>query len=72
MPFTMHIMIEKGFHRYRLGIVGNCSYIAYIDDQAAVQWLCMPRFDSSFIFAPWFYPYDRCFRPLLLDRPIFF
>ncbi|MBN1510174.1 MAG: glycoside hydrolase family 15 protein [Sedimentisphaerales bacterium] len=37
-------------HYYRLGIVGNCSYIAYIDDQAAVQWMCMPRFDSSFLF----------------------
>ena len=37
-------------HYYRLGIVGNCSYIAYIDDEAAVRWLCMQRFDSSFIF----------------------
>ncbi|MDH7599235.1 MAG: glycoside hydrolase family 15 protein [Sedimentisphaerales bacterium] len=37
-------------HRYRLGIIGNCSYMAYIDDQAAVRWLCMPRFDSSFLF----------------------
>ena len=35
---------------YRLGIVGNCSYIAYIDDRAEVRWLCMPRFDSSFVF----------------------
>jgi GH15 family glucan-1,4-alpha-glucosidase len=33
-----------------MGVVGNCSFIAYIDDRAAVQWLCMPRFDSSFIF----------------------
>jgi len=47
----MHLtMVGNGLHRYRLGIVGNCSYIAYIDDKAAVQWLCMPRFDSSFIF----------------------
>lgn len=37
-------------HYYRLGIVGNCSYIAYIDDRAAVRWMCMPRFDSSFLF----------------------
>ena len=44
------MMIENIPHRYRLGIVGNCSYIAYIDDQAAVRWLCMPRFDSSFVF----------------------
>ncbi len=37
-------------HKYRMGIVGNCSYIAYIDDHAAVKWLCMPRFDSTFVF----------------------
>ncbi len=43
-------MDSEGLHRYRLGIVGNCSYIAYIDDQAAVRWMCMPRFDSSFLF----------------------
>lgn len=41
---------QRPAHFYRLGIVGNCSYIAYIDDHAAVQWLCMPRFDSSFVF----------------------
>jgi len=33
-----------------MGIVGNCSYIAYVDDHATVRWLCMPRFDSSFVF----------------------
>jgi len=42
--------VEKERHYYRLGIVGNCSYIAYIDDEASVRWLCMPRFDSSFLF----------------------
>jgi GH15 family glucan-1,4-alpha-glucosidase len=41
---------EDQRHQYRLGIVGNCSYIAYIDDLAAVRWLCMPRFDSGFLF----------------------
>jgi GH15 family glucan-1,4-alpha-glucosidase len=46
----MCYMDENKLHRYKLGIVGNCSYIAYIDDEAAVRWLCMPRFDSSFIF----------------------
>jgi len=43
-------MNTEGHHQYRLGIVGNCSYIAYIDVQAAVRWMCMPRFDSSFLF----------------------
>ncbi|MBA4057145.1 MAG: glycosyl hydrolase, partial [Marivirga sp.] len=33
-----------------MGIVGNCSYLAYIDTQAQVKWMCLPRFDSSFIF----------------------
>jgi len=37
-------------HQYRMGLVGNCSYLAYIDDSASVKWLCWPRFDSSFVF----------------------
>src|SRR5205085_1370657 len=37
-------------HQYNMGIVGNCSYLAYVDDKASVRWLCWPRFDSSFVF----------------------
>lgn len=37
-------------HKYNLGIIGNCSYLAYIDTNANVQWMCMPGFDSSFLF----------------------
>jgi len=37
-------------HRYKMGLVGNCSYIAYIDTEAHVRWMCLPRFDSSFVF----------------------
>jgi len=37
-------------HRYNMGIVGNCSYLGYIDMNANVTWLCLPRFDSSFVF----------------------
>lgn len=37
-------------HKYNLGIIGNCSYLAYIDTSANVKWMCMPRFDSSFLF----------------------
>lgn len=37
-------------HQYNMGIVGNCSYMAYIDTHASVKWMCMPRFDSSFLF----------------------
>lgn len=57
---------EKARHYYRLGIVGNCSYVAYIDDEASVRWLCMPRFDSSFLFGSLLDP-DKggrfCIRP---------
>ncbi len=41
-------MKEK--HTYNLGIIGNCAYLALIDKQASVKWLCWPKFDSSFIF----------------------
>ncbi|MDR3715322.1 MAG: glycoside hydrolase family 15 protein [Puia sp.] len=37
-------------HKYNMGVVGNCSYLAYIDTRANVKWMCMPRFDSSFLF----------------------
>ncbi len=37
-------------HRYDMGIIGNCAYLAHIDTLARVRWLCMPRFDSSCLF----------------------
>src|SRR5689334_8407012 len=37
-------------HKYDLGVIGNCSFLAYIDKQTNVKWMCMPRFDSSFVF----------------------
>jgi GH15 family glucan-1,4-alpha-glucosidase len=37
-------------HKYNMGIIGNCSYLAYIDTRADVKWMCLPRFDSSFLF----------------------
>jgi len=37
-------------HKYPMGVIGNCSFIGYIDSTANVKWLCLPRFDSSFIF----------------------
>lgn len=40
----------KKAHRYNLGITGNCHYIAYVDDQSSVSWMCWPQMDSSFIF----------------------
>ncbi|HEX8333989.1 MAG TPA: glycoside hydrolase family 15 protein [Segetibacter sp.] len=37
-------------HKYDLGIIGNCAYLGYINTKADVKWLCMPKFDSSFLF----------------------
>jgi len=37
-------------HKYNMGVIGNCSYLAYINTDADVKWMCMPRFDSSFLF----------------------
>lgn len=37
-------------HKYNYGLIGNCSYLALIDTDGDVGWLCWPRFDSSFIF----------------------
>ncbi len=42
--------MSESVHKYPMGIIGNCSYLAYIDIHANVKWLCMPRFDSSFLF----------------------
>lgn len=37
-------------HKYPTGIIGNCSYIAHINTDAEIVWLCWPQFDSSYIF----------------------
>lgn len=40
----------KNQHKYELGIIGNCAFIALVDRKADIRWMCWPRFDSSFIF----------------------
>ncbi|WP_316814637.1 glycoside hydrolase family 15 protein [Pedobacter nyackensis] len=37
-------------HTYQTGIVGNCAFLAHINKNTNVDWLCWPRFDSSFVF----------------------
>lgn len=37
-------------HTYDSGLIGNCAYIAHIEKNSNISWLCMPRFDSDFIF----------------------
>lgn len=37
-------------HSYDLGIIGNCSYLAYVNTQAEISWMCWPSFDSNPVF----------------------
>ncbi len=37
-------------HLYNTGLIGNCSYIAHIEQNTNISWLCLPRFDSDFLF----------------------
>lgn len=34
----------------KLGLIGNCQYNALISPTGNVDWMCWPRFDSSFVF----------------------
>ncbi|RME93887.1 MAG: glycoside hydrolase family 15 protein [Candidatus Hydrogenedentota bacterium] len=42
--------MQKSRHTYEMGVIGNCAYMAHINKQGEIVWLCWPRFDSSFIF----------------------
>lgn len=33
-----------------LGLIGNCTISALVDDQARIVWSCMPRYDSAPVF----------------------
>ncbi|MFP4092738.1 MAG: glycoside hydrolase family 15 protein [Cyclobacteriaceae bacterium] len=37
-------------HTYDFGVIGNCAFLALIHKNTNVNWLCWPRFDSSFVF----------------------
>lgn len=37
-------------HTYDYGVIGNCAYLAFVHKNTNVDWMCWPRFDSSFIF----------------------
>ena len=41
-------MANKHTHNY--GLIGNCSYLALIGKDTNIGWMCLPRFDSSFVF----------------------
>ncbi|MBK6265479.1 glycoside hydrolase family 15 protein [Marivirga sp. S37H4] len=40
----------KKRHTYDFGLIGNCSYLALIGLDTNISWMCLPRFDSSFVF----------------------
>ena len=37
-------------HTYDYGVIGNCAYLAFVHKNTNIDWMCWPRFDSSFIF----------------------
>ncbi|EHQ30732.1 glycoside hydrolase family 15 protein [Mucilaginibacter paludis] len=37
-------------HTYQTGIIGNCAFLAHVNKNTNIDWLCWPRFDSTFIF----------------------
>jgi GH15 family glucan-1,4-alpha-glucosidase len=37
-------------HTYNTGIIGNCAFLAHVNKNTNIDWLCWPRFDSTFIF----------------------
>ncbi len=37
-------------HKYQTGLIGNCAFLAHVNRNTNIEWLCWPRFDSSFIF----------------------
>lgn len=36
-------------HLYQTGIIGNCAFIAHVNKNTDISWLCWPRFDSPFV-----------------------
>ena len=37
-------------HTYQTGVIGNCAFMAHINKDTNIDWLCWPRMDSSFVF----------------------
>ncbi|MEK6476776.1 glycoside hydrolase family 15 protein [Catalinimonas sp. 4WD22] len=37
-------------HTYDFGVIGNCAFLGLVHKNTNVNWLCWPRFDSSFVF----------------------
>lgn len=37
-------------HSYNSGIIGNCAYIAHVQKNSNITWMCWPTFEDSFVF----------------------
>lgn len=37
-------------HTYDMGLIGNCGLLALVHRDTNIDWMCLPRFDSSFVF----------------------
>jgi GH15 family glucan-1,4-alpha-glucosidase len=37
-------------HIYNSGIIGNCAFIAHVNKDTNISWLCWPTFQDSFVF----------------------
>lgn len=37
-------------HTYDHGVIGNCAFSAHVNIDTNIDWMCWPRFDSSFTF----------------------
>src|SRR3546814_6167463 len=48
-PYTTLFRSENR-HVYHSGVIGNCSYLAHVQKDSNISWLCWPSFDSSFVF----------------------
>jgi len=35
---------------YPFGLIGNCAFLGLIHKNTNIEWMCLPRFDSSFVF----------------------
>ncbi len=44
-------MKERIMNNLNYGIIGNCRSAALISEQGSVDWLCLPQFNSSSVFA---------------------
>lgn len=45
---VIYLLMEK--HTYKTGITGNCAFLAHVNMNTNIDWMCWPRFDSQFVF----------------------